>query len=125
MVYLPLKGCSLFLLILFASSVLCYPSEAEIFSLIELYNSTQGDAGWSPEASNSWVGDPDPCMWFGVKCDTDKTTVLELTFQAVGLGGTLTSLSNLVNLTSLYVSYLPVYLPSSFQFSLSKQPIRR
>ena len=101
MFYLSFKGGFALFVLFAASSVLCVPSDGEISSLEELFNSTQGPFSWSFSASYSWMFLSDPCRWYGVMCDEDESTVLGLDLKTAGLTGTLSSLSNLVNLTLL------------------------
>ncbi len=75
-------------------------------ALIALYDSTDGDhwvasTNWRKETGES--NDPGTeCTWFGVTCDAEETTVLQLDLEQNGLVGTLPpELANLVHLQFL------------------------
>jgi len=83
-------------------------STIERNTLIELYQSTDGDnwhnkTGWSNPTTNE-------CSWFGVSCDATNTTVTGLQLSANNLSGQLpASIVNLSNLTSINFDYNAVY----------------
>ena len=83
-------------------------------ALIALYDSTDGDhwvasTNWRKETGES--NDPGTeCTWFGVTCDAEETTVLQLDLEQNGLIGTLPpELGDLVHLQFLsFNSYTPL-----------------
>lgn len=76
-------------------------SEQERNALVALYNSTDG-ANWANK-TNWLVGDPCGNTWFGIVCDVDAIT--EINLGTNNLIGTIPSeLGNLTNLIELYIN---------------------
>ncbi|WP_161575429.1 leucine-rich repeat domain-containing protein [Beggiatoa leptomitoformis] len=72
------------------------PAECE--SLLQLYNSTNGD-NW--ENNNGWNETNTPCSWVGVSCDSGHVTTIYL--KKNQLTGSIPDLSHLPNLTVLWL----------------------
>jgi Leucine-rich repeat (LRR) protein len=80
---------------------------SERAALIDLYNSTNG-AGWTNRTNWRNAGDTDfnepgtECTWYGVTCNGEQNTVLQVNLDTNNLVGTLpASLGDLTNLLAL------------------------
>lgn len=109
------KGCLLLLILVF-TIIITGKAEADISSaeraaLIALYNSTNGDnwidkSGWktSPLYLDGFALSGTEKNWYGVTCNPENTTVLEIDLYDNNLAGTIPSaLVNLANLQKIYI----------------------
>jgi hypothetical protein len=94
----PRRGLFALCCILLAAPSFCIIPQAEFFALRDLYLSTGGPT-WDPLVN--WRQVTDPCLWDGVTCTSDNSTVVKLSLSGRNLNGSLTSLRPLSNLVHL------------------------
>ncbi|RLN06983.1 hypothetical protein C2845_PM11G14650 [Panicum miliaceum] len=111
---IPFLGLALLMLICLATPTSCC-TEQEKASLLQFLAGLSNDAG----LAKSWQGGTDCCKWEGITCNRNMT-VIEVSLASRGLEGRITpSLSNLVGLQHINLSYnllsgdLPLELLSS------------
>ncbi|NEP84829.1 MAG: hypothetical protein F6K39_46040 [Okeania sp. SIO3B3] len=76
-------------------------SESECEALVALYNNTDG-SNWITKTN--WLQTDEPCDWYGVTCNQNGDSVVQLNLQSNNLSGTIpATISQLSNLIILRV----------------------
>eukprot|EP01084_Bolivina_argentea_P224243 379234_1 len=87
-------------------------------ALEDIYNSTNGD-NWTYK--QNWFTNGNACTWYGIKCNSAETNVIDIELQQNGLSGTLpNSIGNFPELQFLSLDLTPNFISGTLPESIGK-----